>query len=178
MAQTHENPAAAEGNFKKITMSEVRNFIKGEITWAQLQGIGGRELYGIAEIGYRSLEEGKYEEAEKIFTGLSVMNPYDAYFHGVLGSIFARQSRYDEAVKEYSVSLDLSDSDPQIFVNRGEIYLQQGRIEEAYSDFRKAIAADRLGNMPSTGRAKVLVSATNELIQKEIENRKKELEKD
>lgn len=166
----HEDPTK-NPDFKKITLDEINAFVQGDITWAQLQGINSEQLYGLAELGYRAFEQGKYEEAEKFFTGLSVMNPYDAYFHAVLGAIFAKTKRYDEALKEYSISLDLNESDLQINVNRGEIYLRQGRLEEAYEDFRRAVEGDAVGNLPSTAKAKILVEATNKIIQEVLDQR-------
>ena len=82
-------------------------FIKGEITWAQLEGMTIDEAYAMAEMGYTFLEQGRIEDAKTIIEGLVIGNPYDAHLHALLGTIYAREDNEEDAVEEFSISLGL-----------------------------------------------------------------------
>ena len=56
------------------------------------------EAYSFAEIAYNLFEQGKYDQAQTIVEGLVISNPYDGYFHGLLGAIIqeGRSIRVDD----------------------------------------------------------------------------------
>lgn len=156
-----------------LTKENLERFIKGEITWAQANGLTMEQVYSFAEFGYNLFEQGRYEDARKIFEGLIVLNPYDGYFHSVLGSIFARQGLDQAALKEYTTSLELDPNNAQVHVNRAELYLKSGQFEEAMTDLKQAVSVDPIGhNVPAIARARALAAATAALIQ-DVLNAKK-----
>ena len=53
-----------------ITSEKLEQWIKGEITWAQVEGITMDQAYAFAELGYQLFEQGRYEDAQQIFEGL------------------------------------------------------------------------------------------------------------
>ena len=63
----------------------VERFIMGDLTLGQLYGITIEEAYSVAELGYTFMEQGRLNEAQTVFQGLVIGNPYDAYFHTVSG---------------------------------------------------------------------------------------------
>ena len=69
------------------------------------------QAYAFAEL-YQLFEQGRYDESQQIFEGLVIANPYDGYFHSVLGSIYARKDMHEEAV-EYTIASELDDEDLQ-----------------------------------------------------------------
>ncbi len=165
-------PAAPKnGKTETVTPENIAKFIRGEMTWAQVQGLSMEQTYGIAEIGYQLFSQGKYSEAKKIFEGLIVLNPYDGYFHSVLGSILARTGESDKAIQEYSIAINLEPKDLQILVNRAELILKKGQFEEALSDLKKAIAMDPEGLNPAVIRAKALGAATVSLIEEMLKSK-------
>lgn len=156
-----------------VTEENVLKFIKGEMTWAQVQGINMEQAYEMAEIGYQLFLQGKNKEAATIFEGLIVLNPYDGYFHSVLGSIWARSDQSDKAIGEYSIAINLSPKDPQVLVNRAELLLKKGKFEDGLKDLRKAIDLDPEGtNSPAVHRAKALAKATGALIDEILQGKK------
>ena len=167
------NPAATlkNGKIETVTPDNIAKFIRGEMTWAQVQGISMEQTYGLAEIGYQLFLQGKYDEAKKIFEGLIVLNPYDGYFHSVLGSILARSGEPDKAIQEYAIAINLEPKDLQVLVNRAELILKKVQFEDALSDLKKAIAMDPDGLHPAVIRAKALGAATVSLIEEMLKSK-------
>jgi Tfp pilus assembly protein PilF len=151
----------------------LNEFVLGNITLGELEGIGKDVQYQIAERGYKLLNAGKLKDAEKIFKGLITLDPFDSYFHTVLGSIHQRQDMKDEAIEEYSRALKVNPFNSTALANRGEIFFQQGRVLEATQDFQAAIENDPECKEPATLRCRVLSMALAKTIE---ENKEKILE--
>ena len=143
----------------------VEKFVMGEITLGQLYGITIEEAYSVAELGYTMFEQGRLRDAQTIFQGLVISNPYDAYFHTMLGSIYQKQGFVDGALEEYSLALALDPANLEAYVNRGELLIQKGMFEQAANDFRRAIELDPAGTNPSVNRARALASMTAAALQ-------------
>ncbi len=138
----------------------VEKFIMGELTLGQLYGITIEEAYSVAELGYTFMEQGRLNEAQTVFQGLVIGNPYDAYFHTVLGSIYQKQENIDGAVEEYSIAIGLDPANMEAYVNRGELLIRKGNFQQAAVDFKNALDLDPDGNSPSANRARALSSVT------------------
>jgi len=151
----------------------LNEFVLGNITLGELEGIGKDVQYQIAERGYKLLNAGKLKDAEKIFKGLITLDPFDSYFHTVLGSIHQRQDMKDEAIEEYSRALKVNPFNSTALANRGEVFFQQGRVLEATQDFQAAIENDPECKEPATLRCRVLSMALAKTIE---ENKEKILE--
>ncbi|MFZ9890149.1 MAG: tetratricopeptide repeat protein, partial [Myxococcota bacterium] len=163
--EERQSPFNAD-NFKK--------FVLGEMTWAQLQGMSMEEAYAFAEIAYKLFEQGKYAAAQTIFEGLVISNPYDGYFHAMLGAIYARKDMHEEAAEEYSIAIELDAENISAYVNRAEILLQHGEFEIAMEDLKAAIKLDPKGEDPSGLRARALAAATAALIEEVLQQKAKE----
>ena len=144
------------------------------MTWGQLHGITMEEAYAMAELGYQQFEQGRYDEAQSIFEGLVITNPYDGYFHSMLGAIYARKDMQEEAAEEYTIALELDPENIAAYVNRAEILLQHGEFEIAMEDLRNAIKLDAKGEDPSGLRARALAGATAAIIEEILSQREKE----
>lgn len=138
----------------------VEKFIMGEVTLGQLYGITIEEAYSVAELGYTFMEQGRLREAQTVFQGLVIGNPYDAYFHTVLGSIYQKQENIDGAIEEYSIAVGLDPANMEAFVNRGELLIRKGNFQQAAADFKNALELDPEGTSPSVNRARALASVT------------------
>ncbi|MBK8014539.1 MAG: tetratricopeptide repeat protein [Deltaproteobacteria bacterium] len=152
-----------EENFKK--------FLTGKITWAQLEGMTMEQAYAIAEFGYTMYQQGRYKDARTLFEGLVIGNPYDPYFHAMLGAIYTKMDLHEEAAQEFSIAIDLDPEDINSYVNRGELLLQHGEFEYAMEDLKAAIDLDPEGKNPASLRARALAAATAAAI-KELIDRK------
>lgn len=156
----------------------VKGFLTGDLTLAQLEGMTAENLYAIADLGYDLLEEGKLTEAQKIFEGLNVYNPFDSYFHSALGSIYQKQGKKEEALKRYQAALELYPEDINSWTNAGELmlgmageYHATGRSDDAVSlfegainAFRKSLELDPEGATGSALRARALIEVTANIV--------------
>jgi len=136
---------------------KVHDFIQGRLSWAELFNFTPEMLFQIAEFGFAQFKSGRYEDAERIFKVLTVLDWNNAYYHSVMGSILQKQNRYGEAIAEYSQALDLDPDDIASHTNRGEIFFQHGLISEAKEDLKKAIELDSDGSDKFANRAKMLM---------------------
>ena len=145
-----------EENFKK--------FLFGKITWAQLEGMTMEQAYAIAEFGYTMYQQGRYKDSQTLFEGLVIGNPYDPYFHAMLGAIYTKLDMHEEAAQEFSIAIELDPEDINSYVNRGELLLQHGEFEYAMEDLKAAIDLDPDGKNPASLRARALAAATAAVI--------------
>ena len=145
---------------KLYTMERIDKFIMGEITWAELQGMTMEQAYGIAEYGYGLFQEGKFHDARQIFEGLALSNPYDAYFHNMLGAVYQSLDMQEEALEEYTLAIEMDEEHINSYVNRAEILLQNGHFDRALADLKKAVELDPDGKDPAGLRARALSTAT------------------
>ncbi|MFH1807772.1 MAG: tetratricopeptide repeat protein [Pseudomonadota bacterium] len=143
----------------------LNDFVLGNITLGELEGITKKVQYEIAERGFKLLNEGKLDQAERIFKGLITLDPFDSYFHTVLGSIHQRRDLKDEAIEEYSRALKVNPYNATALANRGEIFFQQGRVLEATQDIQSAIEFDPDCREPATVRCRVLAMALAKTIE-------------
>jgi len=148
-----------------FTKESLEKFIFGEITWAQLMGMTMEEAYTVAEVGYGMYEEGRFHDARTVFEALVLSNPYDTYFHNVLGAIYQQLDMKEEALEQYTIAIDLDPEAMHAFANRGEMLLHDGQFDEAVADFKRAVALDASGADPGLGRARALVTAASAVIE-------------
>ena len=146
----------------------VEKFVMGELTLGQLYGITIEEAYSIAEMGYTMMEQGRLKDAQTVFQGLVISNPYDGYFHAVLGSIYQKIGMVDGAIEEYTLALGLDPGNVEAYVNRGELMISKGNFVQAASDFKRAIDLDPDGENPVANRARALASVVSAALSKAI----------
>lgn len=166
-----------EINAPAFTDENLMKFVLGEITWAELTGLTMQDAYSFAEIAYNLFEQGKYDQAQTIVEGLVISNPYDGYFHSLLGSIYGRKGMHEEAQEEYSIAIELNPQDLASHVNRAEILLQHGEIEKALMDLKKAIDLDPKGEQPFGIRARALAHATASVLEEAMREKGMDVEK-
>jgi len=135
---------------------EVDRLLEGDLSWADLAQYTPEKIFKIAEMGYHQFQIGKYDSAERLFKGLTVIDPDNYYYHQMLGATFQRKEKYPEAVVEYSVAVDKNSKDVVSLTNRGEVYFKLGIYELANADFDKAIGLDAKGDNAWANRAKML----------------------
>lgn len=143
----------------------LNDFVLGNITLGELEGVSKKVQYEIADRGFKLLSEGKLEQAEKIYKGLITLDPFDSYFHTVLGSIHQRRDLKNEAIEEYTRALKVNPYNATALANRGEIFFQQGRVLEATQDLQAAIESDPECKEPATVRCRVLAMALAKTIE-------------
>lgn len=150
---------------------KVKDFVDGRIGWAELMNFTPEMLFQLAEYGFMQFRQGRYQDAERVFKGLTVLDWNNAYYHSVLGSILQRQKRYGEAIAEYTQALELDPRDIVSLTNRGEIFMQHGLLAEARQDFEGADRLDPDGVDKFAGRARMLLAQIEKREGKERERR-------
>jgi tetratricopeptide (TPR) repeat protein len=152
-----------EEHLKDVPQEEIEagakrvwDFAQGKLSWADMLECSPEMLFQIAEHGLAQFKVGRYEDAERIFKMLTVLDWDNAYYHSVMGSILQRQKRYGEAIAEYDVALELVPDDITSLTNKGEIYMLHGLIDEAKECFDKAISLDPNAEDRWANRARIL----------------------
>ncbi|HUK56051.1 MAG TPA: tetratricopeptide repeat protein [Nitrospiria bacterium] len=104
-----------------------------------LPGKGGlRSRYGQ---GISYLEQGKLEEAQRIFESLVQSNSDRMEIHNALGILYRRRGMLDKAVAEYTRAIELSEplsSTPSGRAESAELYNNLAIADRERGDFRKA----------------------------------------
>ena len=138
--------------------SKLKSFARGEMTWAEVEGMTWEEAKAIAQVGCDLATAGRLEEARIIFEGLVAGNPKDSASRAALGTVYQKLGRLDEAISEYSAALDHDPKNPVALANRGELRLKAGD-RGGFTDIANAVDADPHGETSAGRRAKGLVKA-------------------
>lgn len=153
--------------------ARVEKWLRGEITLQELSAISGPEMLEMAVIGFSMYEQGKYDQAKVVFTGLCALDQKEGYYRTALGAVYLAQDELDLAEEALSDAIKLNDKEIASYVNRGEVYLRKGKILDAAQDFKKAVDLDPMNKDPLSGRARLLAAAAVETLrnaQKEAQN--------
>jgi tetratricopeptide (TPR) repeat protein len=140
------------------TVGRLKAFARGELTWAEVEGMTFEEAKAIAQVGCDLAAAGRYEEARILFEGLVEGNPKDAASRAALGTVYQKLGRLQDAITEYSAALERDPRNPVALVNRGELYLRQG-MRQGFTDVANAVEADPHGDTTAGRRARALVKA-------------------
>ncbi|MFA4873743.1 MAG: tetratricopeptide repeat protein [bacterium] len=138
-------------------VKKIQDFVDGKIGWPELFNFTPEMLFQMAEYGFMQFKQGRYQDSERIFKVLTVLDWNNAYYHSVMGSILQRQKRYGEAIAEYTQALELDSRDVVSHTNRGEIFMLHGLVNEAEEDFKKAMELDPVGQDKFANRARMLM---------------------
>jgi|GEM_PF-1194695 len=146
-----------EGLEDMINDDHMERFILGDITASDLIDFSRDDLYMIAGRGYDQLQEGKLDAALLVFEGLVYLDPYDAYFHALVGSVRHKQDDLEGALTCYNQALTLQPWNVNALANRGELLFNQGKLVEALHDFQGVLELDPEDENPGTIRVKTLL---------------------
>lgn len=140
------------------TTQKLKAFARGEMTWAEVEGMTFQEAKAIAQVGCDLAAAGRYEEARILFEGLVEGNPRDAASRAALGTVYQKLGRLQEALGAYCAALEHDPGNPVALVNRGELYLRRGN-RQGFTDIANAVEADPHGETAAGRRARALVKA-------------------
>ncbi|HRC85665.1 MAG TPA: hypothetical protein PK413_08660 [Thermoanaerobaculia bacterium] len=160
-----EAAAAAGAQIVAYNPKKLRDFVLGRITLGELEGIGKKAQYELAETGYAYLAENLLDKARRIFRGLALLDPYDAYFQLALGWIAQRENQLEEAEGYFSRSLEINPYSAPALAGRGEVRLRRGKLLEAAQDLTGAVREDPEVRQPATSRALALIA----ILRKQLE---------
>lgn len=132
MSDTQSTPQSA---LPFETPEEWRDFYQkfGENgrTFQDFTNLTPQSMEVIYMVAFNQYNAGKYEEAEKIFQLLSVLNHFDRRYWTGLGASREMQKKFDDAIKAYAylAVLDLEDPLPALLC--AKCYLTAGRVKDA-----------------------------------------------
>lgn len=121
-------------------------------TLAQDFGITADQAQALTSKAFDLLDAGDLDGAVVIFTGILVLNPFDAGVHAALGAVLHEQGKLVEAEASYDEAIRLDGDTVLARVNRGDLRLKRGDAG-GFDDLE--IAAARIS--PIQQRAKNLL---------------------
>src|SRR3989338_3469513 len=136
---------------------KISDFLDGRIGWGDVFNFTPEQMEQMAEMGYTHFKVGRYQDAERFFKVLTILDWDNYYYHSMLGSILQRQKRDGEAIVEYSQAIESNPEDIVSHTNRGEIFMKHGWLKDAIRDFEKAVTLDTAGDNAWGERARVLL---------------------
>ncbi len=145
-------------NTEATAVDNLKKFVKGEMTWAEVEGMTFEEARAIAQVGCDLAAAGRLEESRVIFEGLVAGNPKDSGAQAALGTVYQKLGRIEDAISAYDAALELDARNPVALSNRGELRLKSGD-NEGLADLMRAIEADQAGETAAARRAAALVKA-------------------
>lgn len=137
---------------------KLKAFARGELTWAEVEGMTYAEAQAIAQVGCDLAASGRLEEACVLFEGLVEGNPLDTAARAALGTVYQKLGRTHDALAAYNAVLERDPKNPVALGNRGELHLKQGN-RQGFNDLALAVEADPEGLTAAGRRAKALVKA-------------------
>lgn len=140
-------------------------FLRGQITLGDLEGITKEEQYEMANVGYSYLASGRIEPAKTVFEGLIALDPFDAYFHTALGAIAQQNGDLQEAEARYTRALEINPCSPTALAHRGEIRVLRGKLGDGSRDLVRALEEDPHGTHPATLRARATIQVLRDQLE-------------
>lgn len=135
MAPMQDEAKKAAGGLPFNSPEDWKNFFEkfgtNGRTYQDFTNLTPQSMEVIYMVGYNQYNAGKYDEAERIFQLLAVLNHFDRRYWTGLGASRELQKKYDTAIKAYTflAMLDLEDPHPPLLM--AKCYLAQGNVKDA-----------------------------------------------
>ena len=144
----------------QITAGEVEAKINSGEQAAAVFGITDEQVKAIMALGYNQYQQGRLDQAEKLFRGVAALNTNSYLGYAGLGAVaLARKpANLDIAYACLSRAAELNPNDGSIQANLGEVLLRQGKIKEAKPHMEKAFQLDPNRKDPGVNRARGIVA--------------------
>lgn len=101
---------------------------------AARESVAERSVYG-----HRLFEEGKVEEARRVFEKLVALDVADPFPHSMLGTIYLALGEPERALALFQACLAIDPNDLAALTYRGEIRLNRGKLKPALGDLNRAV---------------------------------------
>ncbi|MCG8530944.1 MAG: SycD/LcrH family type III secretion system chaperone [Desulfovibrionales bacterium] len=137
----HENPVFME-NIADIAQRAGR----GEVIVKEELGITEGQMEAMYAVAYNQFQNGKYDDAAKSFSLLSMFDPLEYKYLFGIASCFHMKGDYQAASLYYIVASGLDENDPAPFLHVGECMLAMKDKEGATEALK--IALERSGDKP------------------------------
>jgi tetratricopeptide (TPR) repeat protein len=155
-----------------ISVAEAARRLKAGEQLATVFGISEEQVQAVAMIACHQYEQGKLENAEKLFGGVTAMDDTYSIGYAGLGAVAMAKKPPDlaTAFTNLSKAVELNPNDATVQANLGEVLLRQGKLEEAKPHLEKAFQLDPERKDRSANRARAIVAGLDMVI-KEVQKR-------
>jgi type III secretion system low calcium response chaperone LcrH/SycD len=128
-------------------------------TLKELRDIDERHLEAVYALAYNQYEQGKYDDAEKTFRFLCLLDHASLRYWKGYAATLQMMKRYDAAAKAYSQCARMEPEDPMPPLHAGECYLAVGNLELADAALSACVlwCADRPEHANTRARAEALL---------------------
>src|SRR5262245_34373477 len=128
---------------------QLRELSGGRLGWASVLGIADADLLAMSRAAAASMDQGRFDEAERTFRSLTLLDPFVPWFWLALGEACLRESKIAEALDAFSRCIDeaTASSPPTehartAMLRRGTIYAQYGKDVNAFEDLIRVVTMD------------------------------------
>lgn len=119
--------------------SSIKAWIAGEKTLKEVQGMTDDEIASLGYLGTVLLEEGKLDDAQKIFECLIALDPNLDHPYRGLGGVLLKRGNYDGAMLQFSNSLQVNPRSPHGYINRAELHIYSKDHAAARKDLESCL---------------------------------------
>jgi len=118
------------------------------------------QIDGFASLGYNLYQQGKFDDAKKMFEGLAAIEPESFYGYAGLGALALAKDPpdLDTALTNLQKAAELNPNAASIHANLGEALLRQAKLQEAVAEFHKAIELDPEKKDSGANRARAIIT--------------------
>lgn len=120
--------------------ASLKSWVSGEKTLKEVQGLTDDEVESLGYLGTLLLEEGKLEDAQKIFECLIALDPSMDHSYRGLGGVLLRRGDHEGAMRQFSNSLQINPRSPHGYINRAELYIFKQDTHSAQKDLESALS--------------------------------------
>jgi Flp pilus assembly protein TadD len=152
--------------------AEAAKRIKAGEKPATVLGVSDTQIQALAALGYNQYQEGKLDDAQTLFRGITALDPTSYFGYAGLGAIALakRPPDLDSAHENLTKAAEIKPTDATVQANLGEVLLRMGKVDEAKGHLEKAFQLDPGHNDPGANRARAIVGGLD-MIVKELQNR-------
>lgn len=147
MTATPETAESAAGGLPFDSPEDWKNFFEkfgaNGRTYQDFTQLTPQSMEVIYMIGYNQYNAAKYDEAERIFQLLAMLNHFDRRHWTGLAASRELQKKYDEAIKAYGylAMLDLEDPLPPLMM--AKCFLGAGKVKDAEGALHACVFVSR-----------------------------------
>lgn len=140
---------ATERSIEVSTGGDLKNYF----------GLTPQHLDALAALGSHLYRQGRFSDAETVFSGLIALDEQSFYGHAGLGTVALSQKSPDLtlACNHLQRASQINPNDPNVHANLGEALLRNAHFKEAAASFETCFALDPALHQPGSKRARAIV---------------------
>ena len=140
-----------------LTPELVRGLLSGETQLRALFGLSRPQLAAMAAQGHQLWQQGRRQEALRIFRALIALDERLYYGHAGLGLAAMCDEEFTVAEQHLRTAATLEPNDASVASNLGEVLLRLDRLEDAIRELQRAATLDATGRNAGAARARAIL---------------------